>query len=630
MRITWLSNAPWAQTGYGTQTRINVPRIKAANNDIQIAALYGLSGGVLNWNGVPVLPNAFHPYGQDIIGAHSAGADIMISLLDAWVCQPENYPDNMRWVPWFPIDSEPLQPLVRVRIEKAYHRIVMSGFGARMMDDAGLDYSYIPHGIETDVFKPIDRMQARITTGLPADAFIVGMVAANKGYPSRKAFTQQIEAFTEFKKKRSDAVLYIHAGKSEHGENSGINLPEFIAFCGLEIGKDVFFPDQYQNLIGFPDDWMNALYNSFDVLLSVSMGEGFGIPIVEAQSAGCPVIVGGWTSMDELCFSGWKLSKAEAEPAWTNLGAYQYSPHAGAIAERLHAAYSKKDNEIYRERARAGALAYDADKVFADYWLPTLKLISDKISAEKEAVAGHTHQWAKIGLFDGKGGMSTPCVGCWDELSRERGIIKDGFKPSFPLKFVPDTDGITRLVCREIERDYKLDNLDLKDGDTIVDIGAHKGIVSCYLGWKYPQARVLSYEPVKVNYDAMLENIKLNGLTNIIPFNLAVTSDGRDVLMAVDTVANSGGSTMMTGDGDLQEAHSVRLLDIFVTYDITRLALLKIDCEGGEYEILGNAWKLLDRVDHLRGEFHRAHGSAGDLELLCKAHIPDVVVTIQG
>jgi FkbM family methyltransferase len=632
MKINFFSNAPWWQTGYGVQCRINVPRMVAAGHEMTITAWTGLQGGVLNWNGIPTFPGYLHLYGQDIAGAHASGSDIMISLLDSWVCEPERYPKKLRWIPWFPIDSEPLMPGVRAKVEQAYHRITMSKFGNRMMNDAGLDYSYVPHGIETNVYTPIDRKEARKKVKFPESAFVIGMVAANKGNPSRKSFQQQLEAFAQFKKKHSDAIMYIHTNTSEHGEYAGVNLPELCKFLGLRENIDVIFPDQYQNILGYPDEWMNNLYNAFDVHTLVSMGEGFGIPIVEAQAAGCPVIVGDWTSMSELCFSGWKVSKSEAEPIWTAGANYQYIPHTSAILEKYEAAYHKKDNQIYRDRARVGALDYDADKVFLEYWVPTLKLIEDKIADDpRKAKENHVHQWSKIGLYDKFGSLSMPCIGCHDEIMTtpdgKGTIVPNGFKPSFDLKFVPDTDGITKIVCREIERDYDLDNLDIKDGDFIIDIGAHKGIVSCYLAWKYPKATILAYEPVMENFMTMNENIVLNKINNIIPYNMAVTKDGRDVFINSDP-GNSGGGNIYQVNEGAQVVNSITLQEILKFHGIDKLALLKIDCEGSEFEILDTV--LLKQVSCLRGEFHKAAGNTDKLLTTVNKIIPDVKVTVQG
>ena len=90
MRISWFSNAPWSHTGYGNQSALFVPRLKALGHAMQISSFYGLEGATLNWNGVPVCPKAHALYGQDIWSAHAErhNADIVISLMDAWVFAP--------------------------------------------------------------------------------------------------------------------------------------------------------------------------------------------------------------------------------------------------------------------------------------------------------------------------------------------------------------------------------------------------------------------------------------------------------------------------------------------------------------------------------------------------------------
>jgi glycosyltransferase involved in cell wall biosynthesis len=127
---------------------------------------------------------------------------------------------------------------------------------------------------------------------------------------------------------------------------------------------------------------MAKLYSAMDVHLLVSCGEGFGIPILEAQSCGTPVIVGDWTSMPELCFSGWKVDKKDSTPIWGALQSYTFLPKVGAIVDKLELAYQMHGNVSYRKAVRKGAMAYDADKVVEKYWLPTLKKIESKILDE--------------------------------------------------------------------------------------------------------------------------------------------------------------------------------------------------------------------------------------------------------
>lgn len=378
LTINFVSNAPFVQTGYGNQTALFTPRIKNLGHDVSITATYGLEGGVINWNGIPIFPRAIHPYAQDIAPAHAmtAGADIVITLLDAWVYDAAAFA-GLRWCPWFPIDMEPIPAPVKKAVTPAFARIVYSKHACKMMENEGLDYLYVPHGVDTQVYKPVDRNEARAKVGFPKDAFMVGMVAANKGLPSRKAFAQNIEAFAILKKKHPDAVMYIHSDQGLGPQS--FNIPEFCAHVGLRFGIDVLMPDAYQNYIGFSNDFMNLLYNAFDVHQLVSMGEGFGIPILEAQAAGCPVIVGDWTAMPELCLSGWKVDKKDAKKVWTPLAAYQFDPNPEAIYEKLEASYQMRGNMDYRNRARDGAKAYDADKVTEKYWKPALETLYKRI-----------------------------------------------------------------------------------------------------------------------------------------------------------------------------------------------------------------------------------------------------------
>lgn len=383
LRLTILSNAPWSCTGYGCQTRHLTKRLNKAGHPTAVIANYGHQGAPLSVDGVKVYGTAFHPFAADICDAHTSnfGADVMISLMDIWVMQGADI--RSRWVQWIPVDHDPIPPPVADVARKAYHRIAMSKFAVKKLNEAGLDCDYAPCAVETDVFQPTPMSDTeRKENNLTADRFIVGMVAANKGDPPRKAFWQNIDAFCELHKKHPDALLYLHTATGHPRMGEQIDILEYCNQKGLRNGIDVIFPDPYGLILGYPDQFMAKLYSLMDVHLLVSTGEGFGIPILEAQACGTPVIVGDWTSMGELCFSGWKVDKKDTIPFWGALQSYTFIPRVGAITEKLFAAYEMKGNMDYRRRARDGALAYDYDKVYEKYWVPLLNRIQDKVTGE--------------------------------------------------------------------------------------------------------------------------------------------------------------------------------------------------------------------------------------------------------
>jgi glycosyltransferase involved in cell wall biosynthesis len=347
----------------------------ADGHTIGHSSYYGLEGSVLNLNGIKIYPRAADPYGNDVIWHHARnfGADIVMPLMDQWVLDVSTMPQGMRYVPWYPVDHDPLPQNVKNVISKAYKRIAMSRFGERLTREAGLDCYYVPHGVDTKAFYPVDRAEARKRLGLPESAYIIGTVAMNKGNPSRKCFPQLLEAFASFKSRHTDAIYILHTQVVGAG---GVNIPNLCAGLGLEFGKDVIVPEQYGLLLGYGDDFMRDMYSAMDVHLLVSMGEGFGVPIIEAQACGTPVIVGDWTAMPELVFSGRVVDKSDSERQWTGAESFQFIPHVRGIERALE---MERKQPSPRDRAVKGAAQYDADLIMSKYWKPVLVDIEKNI-----------------------------------------------------------------------------------------------------------------------------------------------------------------------------------------------------------------------------------------------------------
>ncbi len=377
-RIAWLSAAPWAATGYGVQTALWTTALVSAGYPIAVYAYAGLEGNVIPWNNIPVYPRGYGPFGADVVGPHSKhfNPDLIVSLVDAWVLDPSAF-DGYKWCPWFPVDCEPLPPRIAEIVRESYQPIVFSRFGEQMMQQAGIDARYIPLGIDARVYTPGDQRSARERIGLPKDVWIVGIVAANQQNPSRKAFPQQIEAFAKFHERHPETLLYLHTTKAENNERNGVNLVELCDHFNLIEGKDVVFANEYINYVPYSEPAMVDVYRSLDILLNVSMAEGFGVPVVEAQSCGVPVIVGDWTSMPELLFAGWKVERENADRWWTPLGSFQYLPRVSAIAEVLETAYGQS-SVSFRAVARRGASEYHFGTILLKYWIPLLQELRER------------------------------------------------------------------------------------------------------------------------------------------------------------------------------------------------------------------------------------------------------------
>lgn len=380
LRILLVSDAIWASSGYSNQVRLLAPRL-AQHCDLALLATYGLHGAPIEWGGLKVYPGGLDPFGNDVIGASARDwqADIVITLKDTPVFRPEAMA-GLRWLPMTPVDHDPLPPPIAGLLRACYRPIAYAPHGFRAMRAAGFDPLYAPHAYDPAVFNPQPKGDARRALGLPDDLFLVGMVAVNRGgTPSRKAWPQNIEAFAQFAKDKPNARLFLHTHLGADGAEGAVNLPALVAQLG--IADKVLYCDQERYKASFPEGYLHAFYNAIDVLNAVSLGEGFGIPTLEAQACGTPVIVGDWCAQEDLCWGGWKIHKRDALRFYDQTqGAWVYIPQPAAIAQALEYAYHDIGGAM-RAQALAGAEAHQIDRVLATHWLPLLAEVERDVRA---------------------------------------------------------------------------------------------------------------------------------------------------------------------------------------------------------------------------------------------------------
>lgn len=396
-RILWAGIGPGHATGYGIMTREFVPRLRNLGHEMAIA-IFGEQSvttdgkhnprGTLNhpdhagikatgqWDGMRVIgpmgtrhsaakdpENEFRlpPRGEiwDAFGGHDP--DLVIVLKDAWVLNPRDYRDYNTAM-WLVFDTEPLGvPDARFFAESGARAVCASTAGQRMASARLTEPLYVPHGIDAQqTWTPGSRKAARRLLGLPEDVFIAGICAQNIG--PRKAWGEQLAAFAGFHGKHPGSLLLIHAAP-EHPE--GINLRELRSHLGLDDA--VMFGEH----TAMDDPQMVNWMRSLDVLMAASYGEGFGLPIVQAQACGIPVIGTDCSAITE---------KIPRGTGWLVPGQQWWNPHHQAswtipsvegITSALHRAV--KRDHWPAGRIREHAMAYDADHVTKEHWVPVLE-----------------------------------------------------------------------------------------------------------------------------------------------------------------------------------------------------------------------------------------------------------------
>ena len=382
LRILWYSNAPFAPTGYGTQTAQVVQRLIKEKHEVAIHAMYGIEGMASIWNGIKLYPRGMSPYSDDVLVAHwmdwaNGNRDIpamLMTLFDVWVLKSPSLDQVPNIASWVPIDHAPCPSEVLAWCKRPNVKpIAMSKFGLEMLQNAGVDAMYAPHAFE-DVFVPTHKLNngrgeftGRQLMEVDEDRFVVMMNAANKGQnPSRKSFGENILAFAIFAQDRPDALLYLHTERD--GAMGGINLVHLLEACGVK--KEQYkIVDPYAYRTGFPQQALAALYTASDVLLACSMGEGFGIPVIEAQACGTRVIVSDYTAQPELVGVG---SAVAIQPFWdSHQKSWFCTPQVPSIVDALIEAYEAPRG--VSDEAVAFADQYRADKVYDAYWKPIMK-----------------------------------------------------------------------------------------------------------------------------------------------------------------------------------------------------------------------------------------------------------------
>lgn len=158
----------------------------------------------------------------------------------------------------------------------------------------------IPLGVDQKIYHQKDKAQLKVEIlhpifekySLPKDSFVVGTVGRNQ---PRKRFDLMIQYFSEWVHTYAvdDAVLWLHSAPTGDDAYDLKKLAEY-----YDVKGRVLVPDP-NPVYGVTEEMMSRIYNMLDVFMTTTLGEGMGLPPLEAMACGTPCLLPRWSALAE-------------------------------------------------------------------------------------------------------------------------------------------------------------------------------------------------------------------------------------------------------------------------------------------------------------------------------------------
>jgi glycosyltransferase involved in cell wall biosynthesis len=301
LRVLWHSVAPWIASGYGKVTREICTRLPRHGFEVIISAYYGLEPGGTPPYPITVLPSKEGPFGTASAAQYCKQYNIDTGILftDWWAF--DNFPQVIPNATLYNPMDQTNYPEEILQLTRQYHKIVaLCKWQQKQLQNTEIPSDYIYHGVDTNIYKPTQKTQARKKIGLTEkqDNFIFGTVAANSDKEDRKGHTKSMKAMRYFLDQNPDVKNVTWLYHTSPNESRG--MPLYSIAHKYKLENVIRFMDPTAASTMFSEQDLASLMNCFDVHLLCSKREGFGLPILETQSCGVPNICHNFSSMTEL------------------------------------------------------------------------------------------------------------------------------------------------------------------------------------------------------------------------------------------------------------------------------------------------------------------------------------------
>lgn len=156
--------------------------------------------------------------------------------------------------------------------------------------------SYVPHGINPDVYKPLEKINENIEKPILRGKSYDFILYYNNRNIRRKMTSDVIYGYKLFcdslsKQKSKKTLLLLH---TDPIDNNGTDLTKVIS--DLSPNYNIKFTDRK-----YTSEELNQIYNVVDATINIAHSEGFGLTTAESLMAGTPIIVNVTGGLQDQC-----------------------------------------------------------------------------------------------------------------------------------------------------------------------------------------------------------------------------------------------------------------------------------------------------------------------------------------
>lgn len=406
MNIAIITNSTYGGYGYSIVGKNVCKGLRDKGYNCIIFGMQTIARTIKDEYGNINIPFRYDPFGSDSLGNYinCYNINLIIGIFDKWLDQwnyliPLIKQFNIPYIQHITINSEPISPYLHSKVVDANMIVCPSKWNLKLIQNVGLgDKSiWIPHGVDTDIYKPIDedeknKLKEKMNL---KDKFVFLSIQRHKGL--QKNFPALFYSYNIFlqnvpdAKKNTRMLILTDPTEPEGMMNllhlrERLGLQEYVKFVktkptsdceGLEIASEEDQKAFYHHANFKLDEYeMRKVYGLSDCFVNSSSGESFCLPVLESFAMGLPVVAPNFGAVVELVNESKAGLLAKIKMMYTTplISDIAYVDEIN-LAELMNTIYiNKKLREEMRENGIKYAQQYDWKTKIVPMWIELLKI----------------------------------------------------------------------------------------------------------------------------------------------------------------------------------------------------------------------------------------------------------------